>query len=159
LFEAIRVKRGLTYEIDSWFDPREGVGPMGIYTFTRVDKIGETITETLNTYRQFVAGGVTDAEVSEVKALMRGQFPRIFETAEDLGQQLLILERYGISSDYLTGYLQHVDEMTKDQINAAIKKNFDPSNLRILVFAPKDKAVPVLKGLGSVKVVDYQRFL
>lgn len=158
LFEEIRVKRGLTYHITAWFDPRLKPGPMGIYTFTRVDKIGETVEETLNTYKKFVDGGVNDAEVSEVKALMRGQFPRNFETAEAMARQLLILERYGISPDYLKNYLENTQAMTKDSINKTIKKYFDTENLKILVYAPKEKTES-LKKLGKLEVKNYKEFL
>jgi predicted Zn-dependent peptidase len=159
LFEEIRVKRGLTYHISAWFDPRLKAGPMGIYTFTRTDKIAETVEETLKTYKKFVGDGVTNSEVTEVKALMKGQFPRNFETAEALGRQLLILDRYGISPDYLTNYLSSVQGMTKDSINATIKKYFDTDNLRILVYAPRAKAEESLKKLGKLEVKNYKDFL
>ncbi len=159
LFEEIREKRGLTYHIRAWFDPRLKSGPMGIYTFTRTDKIGETVEETLNTYRRFVELGVDDQEVDEVKNLMRGQFPRTFETPESLARQLLILNRYGIGPEYLTNYLRNLDEINKTSINATIRKYFDPQNLRILVYAPKDKAEGSLRKLGKLEVKGYQEFL
>jgi len=159
LFDEIRVKRGLTYHISAWFDPRENSGPMGIYTFTRVDKIAETVEESLKTYKKFVTEGVTDAEVTEVKALMRGQFPRNFETAEALGKQLLILDRYSISPDYLKNYLDNVSKMTKESVNTAIKRYFDADNLRILVYAPRAKAEASMQKLGRLEVKDYKSFL
>jgi len=159
LFEEIREKRGLTYHIHAWFDARLQAGPMGIYTFTRLDKIGETIDETLKTYRQFVSQGVTDAEVTEVKALMRGQFPRSFETPEALARQLLMLNRYDIPVDYLTNYFANLDAITKQSMNTTIKKYFDPTNLKILVYAPRGQAEETLKRLGKVEVRDYKEFL
>lgn len=159
LFEAVRVKRGLTYHIHAWFDPRLKPGPMGIYTFTRVDKIGETVDETLKTYRQFVKEGVTDAEVDTVKALMKGQFPRSFETPEALAKQLLILNRYGVPTSYLTNYMANLDKMDKGTINATIRRYFDPENLRILVYAPRGKAEESLKKLGKLEVKEYKEFL
>ena len=159
LFEEIRVKRGLTYHINAWFDPRLKEGPMGIYTFTRVDKIGETVEETLNTFKKFVDGGVTEAEVNEVKALMRGQFPRSFETPQALATQLMILNRYGISADYLVHYLDSVQAITRDKVNATIKKYFQTDNMRIVVYAPRAKAEPTLKKIGKTEVKSYKEFL
>lgn len=159
LFEEIREKRGLTYHIHAWFDPRVQTGPMGIYTFTRTDKINETVEETLKVYRNFVEHGVTDAEVAGVKALIKGQFPRIFETPEGLAHQLLLLNLYGVPSDFLTNYLASADALTKDSINAAVKKYFDPVNLKILVYAPRAKAEESLKKLGKVSVKPYKEFL
>lgn len=159
LFEEIREKRGLTYGIYAWFDPRLKPGPMGIQTFTRLEKIGETVEETLKTYRSFVKDGVTDAEVAEVKALMKGQFPRTFETPEGLAQQLLVMNRYGISVDYLTNYLRNLEAINKDSINATIRKYFDPTNLKILVYAPRGNAEATLSKLGKVEVKNYKEFL
>lgn len=159
LFEEIREKRGLTYHIHAWFDPRLQAGPMGIYTFTRLEKIGETVEETLKAYRAFVEKGVTDDEVTKVKALMHGQFPRMFETADALAGQLLVLNRYNVSPDYLNNYLKNLDGITKDSINASIKKYFDPSNLKILVYAPRGTAEATLKKLGKLEVKDYKEFL
>lgn len=159
LFDEIRVKRGLTYGIYSWFDPRFGAGPMGIYTFTRVEKVGETVRETLNTYRNFVSGGVTDEEVTTVKALMRGQFPRTFETPEALARQLLILVRYDIPVDYLKNYYATLEKVNKASVNAAIKKYFDPQNLRVLVYAPRKAAEESLKSVGKLEVKNYKEFL
>jgi zinc protease len=159
LFDEIRVKRGLTYGIYTWFDPRLKPGPMGIYTFTRVEKVGETVLQTLNTYKLFVKDGITDDEVSVVKALMRGQFPRTFETPEALGRQLLILNRYNVGADYLTDYYRNIDKMNRASINATIKKYFDPENLRILVYAPRKSAETSLKALGKLEVKDYKEFL
>lgn len=159
LFDEIREKRGLTYHINAWFEPRMKPGPMGIYTFTRTDKIGETIQETLRVYKDFVKNGVRDEEVAEVKALMRGQFPRIFETPEALAQQLLILNIYGVPVSYLENYFRNVDLMTKESIDKAIQKYFTPDNLKVLVYAPKEKAESVLKTLGPLEIKNYRSFL
>lgn len=159
LFYEIRQKRGLTYGVYSLFDPREKAGPMWIYTYTRVDKFAETLKETLATYRKFVADGVTDEEVVTVKALMRGQFPRLFETPEGLARQLLILRRYGIDPSYLTNYFATVDRMTKDSINTTIKRHFTPDALKILVHAPAKATEAELKALGPVEIKDYRTYL
>jgi predicted Zn-dependent peptidase len=132
---------------------------MGIYTFTRVEKVGETVEQTLRTYREFVKDGVTEDEVKTVKALMRGQFPRMFETPEFLARQLLILDRYNIPDTYLTDYYAHLDAITRDSINLTIHKYFDPQNLRILVYAPAKATEASLKKLGKLEVKDYRDYL
>jgi zinc protease len=159
LFVDIRAKRGLTYSIGSWFDPRLKTGPMGIYTFTRVEKVGETVEQTLNTYRLFVKDGVTDEEIKNTKDMMRGQFPRIFETPEALARQLLILNRYGISDNYLKSYMSALNNVTRTSVNDVIKKYFDPENLRVLVYAPRKAAEAPLKALGPLEVKGYKEFL
>ena len=156
LFEEIRVKRGLTYGIGAFFDPREGAGPFGIYTYTRVDKINEIVTETLRTYRDFVTKGVTDAEVELTKAQMNAQFVRMFETAESLATQLLILNRYAISEEYLTQHQVNLSRLTTAAVNEAIHHHFSPDDLRILIYAPAPAAEPTLKALGPLEIKGYR---
>ena len=158
LFEEIRVHRGLTYGITASFDPREATGPMGIYTFTRLDKLPELITETLNVYRAFVAGGVTDTEVTQVRAQMRSQFIGIFETSESLARQLLILNRYQINEEYLTNHLRNVDHLTTAAVNDAIKRHFNPHDLRLMVYAPRAAGEATLKALGPLEVKSFKLF-
>jgi zinc protease len=158
LFEEIRVRRGLTYGIHPIFDPREKAGPLGIFTFTRVDKLPELVTETLKVYRAFVAGGVTDAEVQRIKAQMRTQFVRMFETSDSLARQLLILNRYGIAEDYLADHMHKLARVSTATVNAAIKRYFNPDDLRILIYAPRASAEPTLKALGPVEVKSYKLF-
>ena len=159
LFEEIREKRGLTYHINAWFDPRLQAGPMGIYTFTRLDKIGETVEETLKVYRLFIEQGLTDEEVVRVKAAMRGQFPRTFETPEALARQLLLLNLYGVDIEYLNNYYANLNAVTRESINATIKKYFSPANLRILVYAPRAQAEASLSKVGKVEVRPFGEFL
>ena len=159
LAEEIRVKRGLTYGIRAGVDPRVQPGPFSISTYTRVDKAAETVRETLNVYRNFVKNGVTEGEVDAVKALMRGQFPRVFETPEALARQLLLLELYGVPLDYLANYYANIDRLNKASLDAAIAKYFAPENLRILVYAPRASVEAELKSLGPVEVVPYKTLL
>jgi predicted Zn-dependent peptidase len=90
---------------------------------------------------------------------MKGQFPRTFETPEALARQLLVLNRYGVPTAYLTNYLADLEKMDRTSINATIRKYFDPQNLRILVYAPRGKAEDSLKKLGKLEVKEYKEFL
>ena len=65
----------------------------------------------------------------------------------------------GVGQDYLANYYANVDKLSRPAINAAIKKYFDPSNLRILVYAPRAKAEELLKKHGKVEVREYREFL
>src|SRR5690606_27873438 len=60
LMKEIRVKRGLTYGIYSGFAARLDEGPFSVSTFTRFDKVGETVNETLRVLKEFRNTGVTD---------------------------------------------------------------------------------------------------
>ncbi|MCB0362065.1 MAG: insulinase family protein, partial [Bdellovibrionales bacterium] len=159
LVDEIRDRRGLTYSINSEFDSRLDTGPFTISTFTRHEKVGETIGETLSVLRQFRDHGVTEKEVEDAQALLRGIFPRALETADRLAQTLLILRFYGVPDSYLTSYMDEIAKITTSQVNETIRNHIKPENLKILVYSPKGKVLEQLRPLGVVQVKDYTHYI
>ena len=155
LMQEIRVKRGLTYSIRSYFVPKSDRGPFVISTSSRHEKIHETISETLNVYKTFRENGVSKEEVVAAKSYLKGVFPRILETASSTAENLLILRYYGISDSYLETFLDQVDRISVSDVNKAIKKHFDPDNLKILVFSNKYKVQKALTKVAPMEVKDY----
>lgn len=159
LMREIRVRLGLTYHIGSMFEAKLSEGPFVITTFTRLDKVGETLTETLKVVRAFVDQGPTEAELADAKSFLRGQFPRSLETPEALASNLLTLRFYGVPDTYLTSYLGDLDRLTLSDMNRVIKKYFAPEDFKILIHAPKEKVMDQVKSLGPVTVRSYKEFL
>lgn len=150
----IRDDLGLTYSIYSYFDPRKETGTFSISTFSRQEKVGETIAETTKAYREFYQKGVTDKELASAKAVLMGQFPQAIETSSRLATSLLVLRYYGIPDSYLQDYLVNIGKISKDEVNKAIKKHFNPDGLKILVYA--DEAA-VKTQLGSMPNLEIQK--
>lgn len=159
LMTEIRVKRGLTYSINSGFDVRLNQGPFEISTFTRHDKIGETVKETMRVLKDFHEQGPTEAELAEAKALLKGQFPRSLETPEALASSLLYLRFFGIPDSYLTTFNKEVDRLKLSDVKRVAAEYLHPENLKIIVHAPKRKAQPQLEGIAPIKVVPANQFL
>lgn len=149
LFSEIREKRGLTYSIYSYFDTREKTGPFVISTFTRLDKIPEMIEETKKVLVDFTQG-VSASDVKDAVAYLKGTFPQVIETGDDLARQLLILYRYGVDPAYLAEFMNEVDKVSNSDVNEMLKKHFHPDNLVILVYGPPGSQVGLEK-FGKVK--------
>ncbi len=158
LNQRVRDDLGLTYSISSFFDARAEVGPFEISTFTRNDKVGQAISESLKVYQGLVENGVSEEEVQAAKGQLRGLFPRTLETPENLAINLLSLRAYGISDDYLRDYLKNLNSIDLHQVNAAIRKHMHPKDLRIVVYGPSSAVLPQLRPLGLVEVRDYKEF-
>lgn len=144
LFSEIREKRGLTYSIYSYFDARETQGPFAISTFTRLDKIPEMIEETMAVHKSFVEG-VSEADVKDAVAYLKGSFPQVIETADDLAKQMLILHRYDVDRDYLATFMSEVSKVTASQVNEVIKTHFKPEEMLIVVYGPPGSEVGLEK--------------
>lgn len=151
LNQHIRDDLGLTYSINSMFDARRYSGPFVIETFTRNDKVGETVSATLQVYKEFAGKGLSDEELQASKSVMIGQFPRAVETMESLAFQMLALRYYGIDDTYLTHFVSNVKNLTLDKVNSTIKKYFHPDQLEIVVYGDGSAIEPQLKKIGTVQ--------
>jgi len=160
LLNEIRIKRALTYSIHATFDPRVEPGAFEISTFTRNEKIHEMVAEMLKVFKTFHDSGVTEAEVASAKSELKGRFPRLIETGDDLAHQLLVLDLNGVPYNYLNTFLQEVDRVTPEQVNAAITNHFRPESLKIVVYGPQgDHSLESLKDFGPVTIEDYRKAL
>lgn len=159
LMKEIRVKRGLTYGISSGFSARLDEGPFAISTFTRFEKVGETVSETLRVLKEFRTAGVTDEEVADAVGYLKGAFPRGMETPEQLAQNLLGLRFYGIPDSYLTDYIKNLNKITKEDVNRVIARYFHPDQMKVLIYSPKAPVIDQLRPIGTLEVRPFKDFL
>lgn len=134
LNQYVRDDRGLTYSIYSQFDARRFAGPFQISTFTRNDKVKESLEAVKKVFSEFYEKGVTKGELSAAKSLLVGQFPKAIETVDRLAFNLLVLRYYDVPDSYLINYIATINGMTLEDVNLAIKKHFKPSALISVVY-------------------------
>ena len=131
---------GLTYSIYSSFEARKERGSFDISTFTKNETAGKTVDETLGVLSSYLETGADEKEISASRNQLIGQFPRAIETADRLAYNLLALDFYGISMDYLTDYNKNVAAISAKDAHAAIKKALSAQNVKVLVYGD-DKIV------------------
>lgn len=151
LMNEVRVKRGLTYTINSRFDPGLFEGPYSISTFTRFDKIKETIQTTKSVLSEFKDKGVSKDEVLRAKNYLKGHLIRSFENPEDLVMTLLRMRIYGLPAEEVTQVIQKVDSVSQSTVNESIKKYFASESFKTVIYAPESMKAEV-KDLGDLKI-------
>ncbi len=134
LNQKIRAEQGLTYSIYSSFDVRKERGSFDISTFTKNETAGKMVEEVLKAVDQYVTEGAKDSEISAAKSQLIGQFPRAIETADRLAYNMLALDFYGISYDYLTKFNQNVESISLKDANQSVAKHLDTKKFKILVY-------------------------
>lgn len=152
LMSEVRTKRGLTYSIYSGFSARLDAGAFGVSTFSRHEKVGETIAATLSTIKEYVEHGMTKEELKSSKAQIIGQFPLIIETPEKLAENVIVLSIFGVGRDYLDNYMKEVDKMTLSEINSIIKKYYHPDKMAITIVSTESKVKKQIKSYDYKKV-------
>lgn len=144
LNQHVRDDLGLTYSIASEVDLRKFAGSFEISTFTRNEKLSETILVTYQDLQKFIDDGVSEKELQAAKSFLLGQFPLALETVDRLGYQLILLRSFGISDDYLSKFSQNLNAISVDQVNKAIRKHFSADQFKFVVYADRDKVDPQL---------------
>jgi zinc protease len=159
LVDRIRDQLGLTYSISSSNDFKLHGSVFAIHTFTQNPKVGQTVSEIFKVYENFAKNGITETELAQAKKYMIGAFPSLVETAEKAAYNLMILRFFGVPDAYLLNYQNNIAKTTLAEVNASIKKNFDPNNLKVVIVAPKSKVLDQIKDLGKVEVVEDKTFI
>ena len=145
----LRQDKGYSYGFMSSVDWRNGPSALlaGGAVQTAVTK--ESVVEVL---REF-ADVVNDRPISfeEFQAsrdgLIRG-FPSGFESRRQLMAQLSRQVLFGLPDDYLTGFLDRLEAVTLDEVNAAASAHMAPDGLMMLVVGDREAVEPGLAELG-----------
>lgn len=134
LNQKVRDDLGLTYSISSYFDSRKEKGSFGISTFTKNETAGKALDEALQVMTSYLDTGATEQEIQASRNQLIGQFPRAIETADRLAFNLLSLDFYGISYDYLTNYNRNINAIGVKDANTAMKQVLNAQQLKVLVY-------------------------
>ncbi len=157
LNSRIRIELGLTYGISSSLDSRKDRGAFTMTSFSRNDKASQTVQEAMAVFANYVEKGATEKELQDAKEYLKGQFPVALETVDSYAMNLCLLRLYGISDDYLKNFYRNVSNISLSEVNAAIKKHFDPKKLQVLVYSDKKQVLESLKKVGAFEVQDLKK--
>src|SRR5262249_4958357 len=99
----LRIKSGLTYGTNSFFDLRKVHGLFVISSFTRNATTRQALDMAVDVIKRFHDNGVTEEQLKSAKAYIKGQFPPSIETSDELASQIALLEFYGLDQSEITG--------------------------------------------------------
>jgi zinc protease len=155
LVNVVRVEKGLTYGIWSWFEMNKQPGAFAVTTFTRNDSALKAIEASVQELRRIREEGVTEEELKEAKSFYRGYFPLRFETPEQIATRILETKIYGLGKNYLRDYRKNMDKVTMEEVNRVARKYVGPDNLVFVVVSKAEEVRSDLEKLGPVEVVPY----
>ncbi len=133
---VVREKHGLTYGINSAFkDPSFGGAPWTITLSVNPENVDKALELTRGVVEEYVTNGISDKELADEVGRAYGGFVVNLRTSLGLANVLTQFEFLGLGVADLDRYQSDLASLTKDQVNAAIRKYF-----RL------DQAVTVLAG-------------
>jgi zinc protease len=159
LMNEIRVERGLTYGISSYFDSMNAGGVFGITTFTKTEKTREIIDVSLAEVAKVREGGIPAAELKKAQRYLAGLYPLRTETNESVAAVISDIRVHGLGDDWVEKFRERLLAVKPKQTVEAAAKYLFPKPPLVVVLGRASEVKPLLKGLGTVTVVpasDYE---
>lgn len=133
LMKEVREKRGLAYDVHSYFLPRKLAGPFDIGLQTQRAQTSQALKVVYDTLDQFLAKGPTAAELASAKKhLVDSLALRIDSNAKLLGY-VSVIGFYGLPLTYLDDFAGNVNAVSLKQVRAAFAHRVDPQHLVTVV--------------------------
>ncbi|MSP16937.1 MAG: insulinase family protein [Myxococcales bacterium] len=157
LMTEVRVKRGWSYGASC----SVGRGRTGATTRIHLHPSGEqtpkAIALVLRLWREIVDGGVTRAELELVRGWLRGRWAFELDTPGKRLDRRIDALHLGLPNDDLAAFPTRVAEVTRAEVEAAMRRWWHPEDASIVVTATARDLVPRLKrlALGELAIVAY----
>jgi zinc protease len=157
LMQNLREDKGYTYGARSSLGNDRLVSRFTARTEVRNSVTDSTVVEILNEMYRLIHEPVEAADLELTKNAMSGNFARALENPRTIANFALNIERHNLPEDYYATYLEKLDAVTADDVQAMAAKYLKPDNSWIVVAGNKDEVADNLKvfsATGEVKLFD-----
>jgi predicted Zn-dependent peptidase len=140
LFQEIREKRGLVYNIFSYVNCFHDTGTFGISTSTSEGDLEEVLLLIKKELEDLKGKGISDTELSFSKEHIKGNFFISLESSEARMGRLAKNEIYFDGYVPLKETLKEIDRIQKDEVSAMSRLIFaEPSNVSLAILGRIDR--------------------
>jgi predicted Zn-dependent peptidase len=151
LFMNLREDKSFTYGANARVGSDKYVASFNAFSSVRGSATDSAVNEIIYEIRNLREKGVTAEELESAKANLSGSFARSLESPATIANFAINMERYKLPSDYYTTYLQRLNALTVEEVNAAAKKLLKPDNMYITVVGNGSQIEQGLMAFGEVK--------
>lgn len=153
--QNIREDKGYTYGARSSLSYDKEIGSFTASAPVRNEVTAASITEFLKELNRIRDEKVTDKELNLVKNYLTGSFARSLESPQTVARFALNTARYNLPAAYYATYLEKLNAVTADDIQAMAKKYITPENAHILVVGNKGEVAESLAQFAADGKVNY----
>ena len=136
LMSEVREKRGLTYGVYSGFSAMQARGPFMINLQTRAELSEGTLALVKQLLGDYLRDGPTQQELDNAKRELAGSFPLSTASNAAIVGQLASMGFYDLPLSYLDDFMRDVQNLTTEQVKAAMAKHLDPEALVVVTAGP-----------------------
>ena len=130
--------------------PRLGAGAWVEAADVTTNVTGASIKEILGEIERLRNEAPSEAELRAIQNYLAGTFVLRNSSRSGIANQLAFLDLYGLSEDYLRGYVQRVYALTPADIQRLARTYIDPARLAIVVVGDRAQVEGQLKPYGEI---------
>ena len=139
LMKEVRVKRGLSYSVYSYFIPMQENGPFMLGLQTKLSQTDEAIKVARDVLEEFQKEGPSEKDLSASKLNITGGFPLRTASNDDIIGYIAMIGFYGLPLDYLDTFTDTVNAVTREQVVDAFKRRIDPNKMLTIIVGGEAK--------------------
>ena len=129
----MRVKRGLTYGVNTWL-ASGSFGGLYLGTFSSsTERVAEAIQIVRDEWARMAELGITEAELASAKRYLTGEFPLRFQGSAEIAEQLLALQLFGHDPGYVTRRSNLIEAVTVEDIARVARRLVQPDALTVVI--------------------------
>ncbi|MBU1214105.1 MAG: insulinase family protein [Gammaproteobacteria bacterium] len=133
LMNEVREKRGMAYSVYSYFMPMQQPGAFQIGLQTKNEQVDEALQVVRKTVHDFVAKGVTEAELRAAKQNIIGGFPLRIDSNRKILDYLSVIGFYDLPLTYLDDFQISIEQVDVRAINDAFRRRIDPDAMATVI--------------------------
>lgn len=155
LMQNLREDKAYTYGARSQLSSDEIVGVFTAYASVRNEVTDSSVVEFLREMNRIRTEPVSEEQLQLVKNNMTGSFSRSLERPETVAEQAYRIFKYDLPKDYYKTYLQRLDAVTAEDVQAAAQMFIKPDNAIISIVGNKDEVADDLAHFSSSGQIDF----
>jgi len=139
LFDEVREKRGLAYNVSSSLVTRPYTDALTISTGTRAEKAQQSLETIRAEVKKMAQNGVSEAELKDAKSYVIGSYAvQNMGSSAAIASILVALQDWDLPINYIDTRAQAINAVTVDQVNAVAKKLLSAEPAILMVGPMKD---------------------
>ncbi len=141
LMKEVRVKRGLSYSVYSYFIPMQENGPFMVGLQTKLSQTDEAIKVAREVLEKFPKEGPSEEDLKASKLNIVGGFPLRTASNDDIIGYIAMIGFYGLPLDYLNTFTDTVEKVSRDQVVDAFKRRIHLDKMLTVIVGGEKKDV------------------
>jgi zinc protease len=134
LYTRVREERGLAYNVYAQYSTAR----LGGYFLVALQSENARVREALTVVREELVrlrrARVSEEELGRARSYLIGSFPLRMDTAADVSDLLISIERFDLGLDYPARFSRAVSSVTADDVLRAVRTHWDPDGMSLAVF-------------------------